>query len=160
MDATQLSKLKEISDQAKKPVVIHDLRDIISKKILINKITVEFLKTQRKFAELSQQLQQYSADDIDQKILIVNRLITLYEEQMKEFTDFRQEECISLYADLNSLQDVRIPGLVVELDRLDHKIRDLSVKIDALEQTVPSIKEGIQYELRKKQNAGHSGCLE
>ena len=152
MDSTQIANLKNVADNLKKPVVVHDLQAVCKQKILVNKITAEFLRTQIQLSESSKKLQDYSITNAQEKLTLTNELIRLFEEQHKEFSEFRQEECIEIYNQLNSLNTppVAMTKLLKELGTLDDKLKDLAIRIDYFEQRVPQEQEGTQYTIKPK----------
>jgi flagellar basal body P-ring protein FlgI len=152
MDSKQIANLKNIAEEAKKPVVVHDLQDICKQKVLVNKITAEFLRTQIKLSESSKKLQEYSIQNAKEKLELTNQLITLFEEQCKVFDAFRQEECLELYKQLNELNapPEEIVKLIGDLSTLDEKLKDLAIRIDYFERGVPAEQAGTQYKLKNK----------
>ena len=152
MDSKQIANLKNIAEEAKKPVVVHDLQDICKQKVLVNKITAEFLRTQIKLSKSSRKLQDYSIQNAGEKLELTNQLITLFEEQCKVFDAFRQEECMKLYKQLNELYapPEEIVKLISNLDTLDEKLKDLALRIDYFERGVPTEQTGTQYTFRGK----------
>ncbi len=158
MDSKQLSNLKKVSEDAKKPIVIHDLQEICKQKVLVNRITREFLKTQIQSSEQSLQLQKYYIQNTREKLDMVDRLIELYEKQCGIFDTLAQEECLSIYKDLNEL-NVPPPEIVVllkTLNVLDDKMKDLSSKIDYFSARIPDEQVGIQYTIKK--NVSENTC--
>lgn len=153
MDSKQISKLKEVSDAAKKPIIEHDLKDIIHRKIIVNKVTLEFLKTQKLLSENAKVLQYYYATNAAEKIDIVEQITSLFEEQYSVFDEDRQNEILDLYRKLHEIQKEpeEIKKILKTLASLDEKLKDLGSKIDYLEKSVPDVKEGTQYTIRKKE---------
>ncbi len=152
MDSKQLSGLKAAAEEAKKPVYVHDLQHICKQKVLINKITMEFLKTQIQLSEASTKLQAYSIQNAKDKIVLVDQLITLFEKQCSQFDPFRQDECMEIYNQLNELnvQPDEINKLISTLGTLDDKLKDLATRIDYFESLIPTQQDGTQYALKKK----------
>lgn len=152
MDSKQVANLKNISNDVKKPIIMHDLQDICKQKVLVNKITAEFLTTQIKLSEASKKLQEYSIENAKEKLVITNDLIELFEEQCSIFDEQRQEECIRLYKQLNDLNvcPISIGNLISELDTLDNKLKDLADRIDHFERIIPAEQVGTQYTIKKK----------
>ena len=153
MNSEQLSKLKQISEESKAPIVIHDLQDICKQKIFVNKLTKEFLKIQIQMSEESKKLQDYSIQNAIDKMDIVDTLIELYEKQLVTYDKLRQNESIILYNnlnDMNSLPD-KIIKLLSNLEVLDDKLKDLSVKIDQYSSCITNEKLGNQYIIKQKQ---------
>ncbi len=151
MDSKQLANLKQVSEDAKKPIVIHDLQEICKQKVLVNRITREFLKTQVKLSELSLQLQKHSIQNAAEKLKLVDRLIELYEKQCGTFDTITQEECLSIYSDLNDLNapPPEIVVLLKTLNTLDDKLKDLSDKIEYFSARIPDEQAGVQYTIKK-----------
>ena len=153
MDSKQLASLGDLRRQPAPKVNAHDLSDIIQRKIISNKVSLEFLKTQREFSLASKKMQDYSISNTNEKIPLVEKLINLYEQQLNVFDPFKQEECLELYQQLNDL-NVMPPDIIdiaKSLEALDDKMRDLAIKIDQIEATIPATKSGTQYSATIKQ---------
>ena len=98
-------------------------------------------------------MQDYSISNTNEKIPLVEKLINLYEQQLNVFDPFKQEECLELYQQLNDL-NVMPPDIIdiaKSLEALDDKMRDLAIKIDQIEATIPATKSGTQYSATIKQ---------
>jgi chromosome segregation ATPase len=143
---------------SKTPMIVHDFRDLISRKIIINRVTLEFLNTQKKLSEKSIELQEYSVANATQKLIIMEQINTLYEQQLNEFDESTQQKCIELYDELNKIHQtpMNIYKLTVELNNLDDKLRELAGRIEYLESTMPQQQAGIQYKVKLKQP--HASC--
>ena len=158
MDSTQIASLASIAEASKKPIIVHDLQAVCKQKILVNKITAEFLRTQIQLSENSKKLQDYSITNAKDKLALTNELIRLFEEQHKEFDECRQDECMEIYRQLNDLNtpNFETKKLIAELEKLDDKLKDLAIRIDYFEKRVPQEQEGTQYTIKKKVNLDKS----
>ena len=152
MDSKQIANLKNIAQEAKKPVVVHDLQDICKRKILVNLMTAEFLRTQIELSESSKKLQDYSIQNAKEKLGLTNQLIKLFEEQCKVFDELRQDECLEIYEQLNSLNQLpaEMATLIRRLPELDDKLKKLAELIDHHEGNIPENQLGTQYSIKKK----------
>jgi paraquat-inducible protein B len=138
-------------------VVIHDLRDIVNRKILVNKMNIEYLNMQDKLCNKIKVLQDYAIDANRDKITHLTEINEKFEGQLRQFDQKTQDEILQMYDRLNK---TNIPPkeqieLMRSIDELDHQMRSLAVKIEALERTIPELANGEQYII--KQPAG-LGC--
>jgi recombinational DNA repair ATPase RecF len=130
-----------------KPMTYNDAYELITRKILINKMSIENLKMQIEFSQCDRKLQELSIDVANKKIELANRLTELFEQQLTEFTADRQDQCIYIYQELNQLDkpSVEYVSLCKKLDSLNEKMKDLCVRIDGLERTIPKEKLLTQF---------------
>ncbi len=142
MDSKQLATLHKMPTT----VTAHTLQDICTRKIIVNRITATFLQTQIQLSELSKKLQDYSIDNAKNKLVLVQELCKLYEEQYAKFEQDRQTECMEIYKLLNELNVCPdyVQKMVKELGELDSKLKDLAERIDYYEKDIPMEQDGIQ----------------
>jgi hypothetical protein len=130
----------------------NDAYEIVSKKILINKMSMELLATQMKFSEISIKMQKHTNNIAGQKIQITNQINILLELQLTNFTDARQSEGLDLYVQLHKLDPITTDhrSWLNAMDALREKMINLSGQIDALERTIPNEKLITQYHITNK----------
>lgn len=133
-------------------ITIHDAKELISRKILINRITSEYLKKQNARAEISIKLQNLDITNNEEKLQLVDELEKLFEQQLREFDAERQMSCMEIYATLNSLQrpSDEYFKLFKKMQKLDSEIGSLAEKIEYLESTIPKEQLVTQYEVKPK----------
>jgi hypothetical protein len=152
MDAKQIASLK---GSVPKPFTVTDAYELMSKKILINKISIASLQEQIAMADLSIKLQALHKDLAQRKIEIAQYLNGVLEQQLTEFTAERQEECLHLYRELNELDDhtLEYKRLVRELDERQQKILNYVRDIDGLERTIPNERLVTNFRVKPKLSA-------
>lgn len=135
-----------------KTLTYNDAYDILSKKILINKIALENMQYQKVFLSNCKILQDYNLTTLNKKMECVVKLNELFEQQLAKFTEERQDECILLYKKLSELEQPTTEVIQVHnvLNETEERMKDLCVKIDALERTIPAEKIITQYSVKPK----------
>ena len=83
-----------------------DAYDLMSKKIIINKMSIENLNNQISFSESSIQLQTMAISIAKKKVELIERLNEIFEQQLKEFCPVRQQDCQNLYDEINELDEM------------------------------------------------------
>jgi len=151
MDGKQIAKLAKVSKTQN--ITLHDLQDIINKKVLVNRITLEFLKAQKEYAEISIKLQNYSLENVSEKIPLVEELIRKYESQYSDYKNETNEECLEIYERLNELNVYPKPiyNLHRKISKLNEEMKNLSSRIQLVESQIPQIAEGTQFVIKTKQ---------
>jgi hypothetical protein len=132
---------------------ITDAHDIISKKILINRMSITNLETQFKFSQESAKLQVLTMKITEKKLKIIKELNIILENQLNEFDEKRQEDCLQLYKKINTL-DTPTPihiNLCKKLNQYEQEMLTLMPKIQYLEQTIPDEKLITNYNIKIKE---------
>jgi hypothetical protein len=146
-----------------KPVLsVSDAYAIMNKKIIIGKMSIANLQKQIEFSKLSIDLQQNATSVAHQKIPLITKLNELFELQMREFDDLRQQECIEIYADINALDDIT-PAYTTtcqKLDKLRVEMQELMEKIEAIEHTIPSQQQITNFTVKRAPIAAASCSAE
>ena len=130
----------------------HDAYELISKKILINKITQEVLKKQIRFSSLSVKLQKYAIDIAKSKQKCISTLDELLEKQLSNPTSELQNECLKIYDELYKL-DILTPeymDLMKSMDTLRNEMINLTNQADAIEKTIPVEQLITKYKVNMK----------
>lgn len=129
---------------------ISDAYDIMSKKILINKMSLECLKHQVDFSENSIKLQTLSKETALKKIKLIEELTTLFEKQLSNFDELRHKECMLIYDEINDLdsQTDEQKRLVSKLQTHENAIFTLMPKIQHIENTIPNERMLTNYTIK------------
>ena len=123
-----------------KPMTFSDGYELISKKILINRLSIENLKYQKTYCELFKKIQHMSWLIADKKILLIEQLSSVFEQQLREFTQERQNECLLICTQINELDtpSAEFTSTCNQLENMRSKMEDLIAKISYLERTIPN----------------------
>lgn len=137
-----------------------EVYELISRKILINKMTSEQLRKQIEFSAESKKLQDFAIDDNKYKLQLVDDLTKLFEQQLSNFDENRQEECLEIYKQLNenNKPSYEYVEQYKKLMRLERDIKSLAERVDALEKTIPSNVEFEHYAVSAKNPAASGAC--
>lgn len=129
-----------------------DAYELITKKIIINKMSSELLKTQIEFSNASKILQDAAILVATEKIRLVSDLNDIFEKQLGDFDADRQDQCISIYYSLSLLDSPTEDRskLLNKLATLDNKMRELSSRIDQFESTMPVEQLVTNFKISKK----------
>lgn len=134
-----------------KALTYTDAYELVSKKILINRLSIENLKHQIKYCQLFRKIQDITESIAQNKIRLVERLNSLFEQQLKEFSADRQEQCLEIYAEINKLDtpSSEFTNTCSQLDSLRGQMEDLISRIQHIESTIPNETVVTNYTLRK-----------
>jgi hypothetical protein len=124
-------------------VSISDCKEIISRKLLINKMSIEVLKHQNEFSDLSISLQEYSKKVANKKIELVKELDRVYESQLSDFTKEGNDLSLELARQINMLDrptDEYI-SIIKLLEAKENEMLNLLSKIEYLNKLIPDQKE-------------------
>lgn len=121
-------------------ITFSDGYELVSKKILINRLSIENLKYQKTYCDLFKKIQHMTWIIADKKILLIEQLSKIFEEQLREFTQERQNECLAVYEQINELDtpSAEFTSTCSQLENLRSKMEDLIAKISYLERTIPN----------------------
>jgi len=135
-------------------ITINDGYDLLSKKILINNISIENLNKQIEFSKNSIKLQQMTIKDAEKKRDLIKELNKVLEQQLSEFTSERQDLCLQYYAEINEIDtpSQQFKQLCQKLDNLENMMISLSQKIQYLERTIPAEQLITNYTIKQKNN--------
>lgn len=131
-------------------ITLTDAKDLVSKKILINKMSIDNLKTQIEFAKAAIKLQYLTSEAARKKIPLVEQLNEIFEKQLIEFTEERQLQCNELYEQINAIDQPTEEYLVVlnTLEKKEEEMLNLMPKIQYLESQLPSQQEIDVYKIK------------
>jgi valyl-tRNA synthetase len=151
MNAEQLSRLSEFKNSA---ITYTDAYDLISKKILINKLSIENLNNQIEHSIIIKTIQDLIINIATEKKQLIIKLNNLLEMQLKEFTDIVQVECNDIYGYINEL-DEPTPEYIKyakQLKELENKMQELNYKIQTIENTIPQTQLVTNYSIKLTQD--------
>jgi hypothetical protein len=123
-----------------KALTYTDAYELVSKKILINRLSVENLKHQVNYCQLFRKIQNITESIAQSKIRLVERLNVLFEQQLKEFSADRQEQCLEIYAEINKLDtpSLEFVNACNQIETLRRQMEDLISRIQHIESTIPN----------------------
>lgn len=113
--------------------------NIITKKILVNKMSIELLKTQILFNKKSKFLQMQNMKTAEDKITLIEQLNSLFDKQLTQFSPEIQEKCMDIYKSIQTL-DTPSDAFMTAVNRLTELtsiMNNLSIYIRQLESTIP-----------------------
>lgn len=130
-----------------------EVYDLVSKKILVNKMSIENLKYQIQYFEAFKKAQDISIQEAQNKLKLVNQLNSIFEKQLSDFTTERQDECIVLYKqlyDLDTKPSKELSAASTVLKDIDNKMRIICTKIESLESTIPNEKLFTKFTIKNR----------
>lgn len=156
MDAKQVAQA--LKGGSRPAFSVDDAYEIMHRKIIIGRMSIEALKLQVEYSNNSKKLQDITSDIANQKIKLIEQQNALFEQQLKGFDDIRQDECMNLYDDINALDIMPEEARVVckKLEETEQKMQDLYVRIDALAKMIPERFEVTKFTVKPKQNTNIS----
>ena len=112
--------------------------DIISRKILLNKISLDELKMLKEYSTLNIKAHQLSIKLYDKKEELVKKLNEVYEMQLNEYTKERNDICMDYCELIDELDnDPDRDNLLKKINEIHEKICDLMNKSSAISKTIP-----------------------
>lgn len=151
MDSKDLSRL---ADHKNSKITYTDSYDLITKKILINKLSTENLNHQIECSNNVKKIQDLIINIANEKKELINKLNNLLEMQLKEFTDIVQLECNDIYGYINELDEPSAEYIryIKQIEILENKMKELNYKIQAIENTIPQTQLITNYSITIKQD--------
>jgi hypothetical protein len=118
---------------------IHDAKQIISRKILVNKMSIEQLQNNTDLIENTILLHKYGLNIISKKKVLVEKINEIMERQLSEFTAFRQEQCNKLYEEINDLDQHtdELKLIMSNCKKYEELMLNLQHKIQYIEDQIP-----------------------
>jgi hypothetical protein len=128
-------------------LTITDAHAIVSRKILINKMSIGNLEHQVKFSQNSAILQVMTMEDASKKIKLIKQLNDIFEQQLSNFDGSRQNECDEIYSQINCIDTPtdKFKKIVHNLENYEQKMLSMIPKIEYLENTLPVEKMMTNY---------------
>lgn len=121
-------------------ITLNDAQDLLKRKLLINTMSIANLKAQIEYSKDSSILQIMTMKTAEKKIELVKKINEIIEQQLKEFTQERQDEFVQLYKKINEL-DTPTPKfreLLKRLEKNKEEMLTLMPKIQYLEEQMPN----------------------
>lgn len=138
-------------EKQKTPFTYTDAYELISKKILINRLSLENLRYQIKYCQFFRKIQDATEQLANKKIQLVEQLNNIFEQQLKEFTSDNQELCLSIYRQINELDtptdEFKHKCSILETTR--GQMEDLITRIQHIESTIPNEQIVTNYTVKK-----------
>ena len=127
-----------------------DAYELITRKILINKMSVENLEHHSEFYKANIKMLVINMKIAEKKVELINQLNTLLEQQLSEFSAERQKDCMKLYIQINSLDrpTKQYKKINKDLTRHQDKMLELIPKIQYIESTIPAEKNITNYNIK------------
>jgi hypothetical protein len=143
-------KLKSVP---KPELKFSDAYDLISKKILINKLSIKNLQAQIDYSHTSAQLQLLSVKLAREKIKLVKEMTPILEKQLTEFDETRQDQCVDLYDQINKIDNPTEEWrkLVKKLEKHQEEMCNLLPKIQQIEATIPPSLRVTNFRIKPKE---------
>jgi len=136
---------------------ISDGYEIIKNKILLNNISIEILNTQKEIYTLNFkiiEINKFTATKKQEHIIQLNKI---YENQLNEFCEFRDNECKFIIEDINKLdENLEATNILKNINKLEDKLKDLLSKYYQIFNLIPDEKLITNYKLKSKINS--SSC--
>jgi hypothetical protein len=130
-----------------------DAYQLVSKKILIGKMSLQCIDKQIEFATYSKKIQDMSIEIGIKKKALVEKLNTILEQQLREFTEERQKECAAIYCEINYLEDPK-PEYIKYcrlMDKISDDLANLLLNIESIEKTIPEEQLITNYKISVKE---------
>jgi valyl-tRNA synthetase len=139
---------------------VSDAYELVSKKILVNKMSVENLKNQIDFSTKFIKFQVENAKIAHAKIKLVKSLNNILENQLREFTPERQEACMDLYNQINAfdLPTTDHCKMLSDCHDCERRMIELQEKIAYIESTMPNEQLVTNYNVNVEQKEPPSTC--
>lgn len=137
-----------------------DAYEIISKKIVINRMYINMTKNQMDLSENIKQLQDNIINVSSKRLILLNNMNNIFEKQLSEFTEERQIECMNIYQDVTNLDkyDEKTEKCINKCKFLEDEINGLIIRIKALEDTLPKTKLITNYKIKEKKDEIKQNC--
>ncbi len=131
---------------------INDASELITKKILVNRMSIECLEMQKEHIRSEMEIKRMNHSIAKQKIKLIEQLNSILEKQINEFDEIRQEECKYLTEDINALDrpTVEYNELLRKIHDLEHQMTTLVGKINYINQSIPETFTVTNYRVKPK----------
>lgn len=138
-----------------RPLTVNDAYELISKKILVCKMSKMALEKQAEYSACIIKLHNYTNNIVKKKSDLINKLEMIFEQQLTNFTADRQQECMNLYMQINELDkpSVEQSTIISRMEFLDSEMKKLYEQIEQIERTIPLDKMITQYAVNTHQKS-------
>lgn len=136
-------------------LTVNDAYELVSKKILVCKMSKMALEKQTEYSSYVIKLHNYTNELVKKKIDLVNKLENIFEQQLTNFTADRQQECMNLYLQINELDQPsnEQSAIISKMTLLDIEMKKLYEQIEQIERTIPLDKMITQYAINTHQKS-------
>jgi DNA-directed RNA polymerase beta subunit len=116
-----------------------DAYDLVSKKMLINKIAIDNIAAQIQYCKADQSRHEIIIDICTQKSRLLVELNNILEQQLKSFDEFRQNQCLEIYKEINALDEPSSEYIQLSkvCEAADNKLSTGMMQASAIESTIP-----------------------
>lgn len=128
-----------------------DAYELVSKKILINRMSLENLDIQIKYSTDVMKLQAFTIRSAKAKKKLIEELNPILEKQLKEFCEIRQQECKNIIDNINNIDDcpdVDYYPTLQSCEKHKNQLIELSNKIQHLYKTIPNELDVTNYKIK------------
>ena len=135
-----------------------ELKRIIEKKILINRMSLRNLEHQRDYSNAVIMMHQRMKNIADNKIELVKKLNPLYEQQLSNYDPSVEVECHKICAEINMLDisQEELNRLTSECEKHSNPMIELGTRIEHLESTIPDFRKFKKWRNKEKQQTTHN----
>lgn len=137
---------------SKRSLLLSDAHDLISKKILINNMSIQLAKHQMLYSASAIKMQQYAINISKERTKLLKQVNELMEKQLNEFDETRHKECMDIYGYIDDLEksDDVYKKCIEECNKHEEAIKNLIPSIDAIEKTIPNEQVITNYKISEK----------
>ena len=116
-----------------------DAYDLVSKKILINKIAIDNIAAQVQYCKADQTRHEIIINACTQKSALLVELNSILEQQLKSFDEFRQKQCLEIYKEINALDEPTDEYIQLSkaCEASDRKLSTGMMQAAKIESTIP-----------------------
>ncbi len=132
-------------------ITFSDAYDLVSKKILINKMSIENLNLQINYATDVMKLQAYTIRAAKSKLKLISDMNPILEKQLKEFCEIRQQECKNIIDEINEIDECPDPEYFPTLkscEKYKNQLIELSNRIQHISNTLPNEIDVHNYKIK------------
>ena len=128
---------------------INDAQDLFKRKIAVNTLALENLKLNVLFTEKSIAMQTIAQDIAKQKIELVNETLTLFNQQLAEVDQLRNDQIVEIYKELNVLDETtpEYKQLCAEMDDIGERMLKFCEQITEIEKEIPDFQTVTNYKI-------------
>lgn len=154
-----LTEKTPIKRDGNKSLSFNDINEVISKKILINKVYAEYARLHAVYCNASISLEKHIIEMSEERRKLLDKLNSVYELQLTNFTEERQEECklIMDSIDILALPTADYVESQKKCEQCSSQMKDLMIKISYLESTLPTEALVTNYKV-KLQDGTNTSC--
>lgn len=160
-EAKEVDGSKEVANELSKPVPkeisisLSDAYNLITRKIIMNNMSKDCLTKQIEYSGLSVKMQKHFYSIYKQKIEYIDQINTLYEHQLSDYTEERQNIINTITDKINELDapnyNKELVGLLKKHRDLESDITSMIQRIQNMESTIPETQSinKVKFRVRK-----------